>query len=96
MDDPEPLLPTEEVGTQCSKCLVKKRLGRVRILWIIFLPDEMCLIAAFSVSLSPHTALLQADVNYEGQEDLSSEFGQRFYPHGFRRQVRGQDVPPWC
>ena len=42
---------------------------------------------------SPHTALstphFQADVNYMGQEDLSSEFGQRFYPHGFRRPVGG-------
>lgn len=25
-------------------------------------------------------------VNYGGQEDLSSEFGQKFYKHGFRRQ----------
>ncbi|GAX78295.1 hypothetical protein CEUSTIGMA_g5737.t1 [Chlamydomonas eustigma] len=28
----------------------------------------------------------KAAVNYEGQEDLSSEFGQRFYRHGFRRE----------
>lgn len=31
----------------------------------------------------------KAAENYEGQEDLSSEFGQKFYKHGFRRRVRG-------
>ena len=29
----------------------------------------------------------KAAENYEGQEDLSSEFGNRFYKHGFRRRV---------
>lgn len=26
-----------------------------------------------------------ADENFNGQEDLASEFGQLFYPHGFRK-----------
>jgi hypothetical protein len=26
-----------------------------------------------------------ADDNYDGQEDLASEFGQLYYPHGFRK-----------
>ena len=26
-----------------------------------------------------------ADDNYDGQEDLASEFGQMYYPHGFRK-----------
>ncbi|GAX81960.1 hypothetical protein CEUSTIGMA_g9388.t1 [Chlamydomonas eustigma] len=71
VDEVIPQAPVEETWMEVRARLKAAKIGHRKYLRV-----------TMKENLLP---LDKADINYEGQEDLSSEFGQKFYPHGFRR-----------